>query len=74
MAMTPDNEINLEAAQREGLTPINCPKCNKLLALMNPGGASIIINQNVTGTGKVRLPCNCGSVKTWRASDYNGKK
>lgn len=60
-------DIDPEAARKEGLTCIRCPKCNAGLAWMEKGGRALRTSRTGTTAGRVRLYCTrCHVFHTWR--------
>lgn len=60
-------DINAEAARKEGLTCITCPKCGAGLAWMEKGGRALRTSRTGTTSGRVRLFCTrCKVHHTWR--------
>jgi predicted RNA-binding Zn-ribbon protein involved in translation (DUF1610 family) len=68
------DKYDLDAAEREGLTPIRCKRrspyfCDAVLALQEADGQSVLAGRaNVLPTkGRVQLRCpSCGYVNDWR--------
>lgn len=68
--------LDIEAAEKEGLTLIrcrnrNCSHGNPVLALQTADGHSLRFNQNARSYGssdRVRLTCECGVTREWRPS------
>lgn len=64
--------IDHDAAIREGLEPVNCPKCGDLLAYQSADGNTLHFNQNAStraSKGRIPLRCKrkgCKTVHEWR--------
>jgi hypothetical protein len=67
-------DIDPEAARREGLTCIACPKCGAGLAWMERDGRALRTSRSGTTAGRVRLYCTkCRVYHTWRpGANLNG--
>ena len=72
--MTQIKDLDIEAAEREGLILIKClsRRCtqgNPVLALQSPDGRELKLNGGVSvgkSQARVRLTCDCGYTRSWR--------